>query len=316
NQINVNGLTHLILAFATIDPNTFEVRPMHPDDEAIYRQFLALPESVSKWIGIGGWEFSDYGATRHTWSELAKSERNRQTFIHSLKQFLAKWGFRGVDIDWEWPGTPTRGGNPADTQNQVKLMTELRHALGNDMGLSVVLPAQYEYLKYLDPKALEAQVDFFSILTYDLHGFWDAFIPGLGPYIKPHTDLKEIDDALKLLWSAGVIPKKINLGVANYGRGFTVSDKACAKYGCQYTGPSKAGSCTELEGVLSQCEIKRVIVANNLSPQILPGGARVKEIRWENQWIAYDDNDTLGMKLDLANDRCLGGTALWAIDYD
>ncbi|KAJ4373392.1 hypothetical protein N0V83_003687 [Neocucurbitaria cava] len=144
---------------------------------------------------------------------------------------------------------------------------------------------------------------------------WDASIPGLGPYIKPHTDLKEIDEALKLLWSAGVTPNKVNLGIANYGRGFTVSDKSCMKYSCQYSGPSKAGPCTNLEGVLSACEIDRIVSANKLSPQILPGGATVKELRWGDQWIAYDDKDTLALKLDLANNRCMGGTALWAVDY-
>ncbi|KAF1844426.1 glycoside hydrolase family 18 protein [Cucurbitaria berberidis CBS 394.84] len=316
SQIDTTGLTHLILSYATMDPKTFEVRPMHPDDEEVYKQFLALPPSVAKWIGIGGWEFNDPGSTNYTWSLMSSSKENRKTFVESLRKFLAKWNFRGVNIDWEWPGHSARGGNSADKQNHVTLMTELRQALGSDFGLSTVLPAQYEYLQHMDPKSLEAQVDFLSIVTHDLHGAWDAYIPGLGPYIKPHTDLKEIEEALKLLWSADVTPKKINLGVANYGRGFTVSNKDCMIYGCQYTGPSNAGSCTNLEGLLSACEIKRIIAANNLSPNILYGGAGVKEIRWNDQWVAYDDKETFDLKLELATNRCLGGTALWAIDYE
>lgn len=119
---------------------------------------------------IGGWEFSDAGATRHTWSQMASTKTNRDAFVVSLLKFLEKWDFAGVDIDWEWPGAETRGGNPAiDMRNQIELMVELRKSLGS-RGLSVVLPAQYEYLKYLDPKALEAQVDFFNLLAYDLHG--------------------------------------------------------------------------------------------------------------------------------------------------
>lgn len=123
----------------------------------------------------GGWEFSDAGATRYTWSQMASSQSNRGTFIASVLQFLEKWEFQGVDIDWEWPGAESRGGNPAiDMRNQIDLMVELRKAVGS-RGLSVVLPAQYEYLKYLDPKALEAQVDHFNVLSYDLHGV--SFIP-------------------------------------------------------------------------------------------------------------------------------------------
>lgn len=101
---------------------------------------------------------------------MASSKPNRDAFIASLLKFLDKWKFSGVDIDWEWPGAESRGGNPSiDKQNQISLMKELRAAIGS-RGLSVVMPAQYEYLKHLDPKALQSQVDFFNILTYDFHG--------------------------------------------------------------------------------------------------------------------------------------------------
>lgn len=101
---------------------------------------------------------------------MASSKANRQVFISSLLDFLKKWDFAGVDIDWEWPGSDTRGGNPAiDKQNQVDLMKELRAALGS-RGLSIVLPAQYAYLQHLDPKALEGYVDAFNVLAHDLHG--------------------------------------------------------------------------------------------------------------------------------------------------
>jgi GH18 family chitinase len=253
SQLDISGLTHLVLAFATIDPKTFEVRPMNPDDEGIYRQFLALPGSVSKWIGIGGFEFSDAGATHYTWSDMTSTKANRKAFISSLQQFLTKWNFRGVDIDWEWPGHESRGGRPQDGANQVEFLKEIRQTLGSGLGLGVVVPAQYEYMKNLDAKSLESQVDWLTILTYDLHGAWDL---AWDPKIKPHTDLKEVDDSLKLLWSNNIDSKKVNLGIANYGRGYTVADKNCMSYGCKFTGPSKAGACIQQDGVMSTCEIR------------------------------------------------------------
>ncbi|KAG9197763.1 hypothetical protein G6514_001043 [Epicoccum nigrum] len=59
---------------------------------------------------------------------------------------------------------------------------ELRKALGK-RGLVVALPSQYEYLRQFDLQALEAQVDFFNVLTYDLYGPWDSTV------LEPHTDL-------------------------------------------------------------------------------------------------------------------------------
>jgi hypothetical protein len=52
-KIDTTGLTHLVFSFATIDPKTFAVDAMHPDDETLYKDFLALKDGSQKWIGIG-----------------------------------------------------------------------------------------------------------------------------------------------------------------------------------------------------------------------------------------------------------------------
>ncbi|KAF5614762.1 killer toxin subunits alpha beta [Fusarium sp. NRRL 52700] len=45
--------------------------------------------------------------------------------------------------------------------------------------------------------------------------------------------------------------------------------------------------------------------------------AAVQIVTWDsNQWVSWDDAKTLKMKLDYANERCLGGTMVWAIDLD
>lgn len=248
---------------------------------------------------IGGSAMVKGGAA---WSKMASTQSNRKAFIDSLMQFLGQWNFKSVEIHWEWP-------SGSDTQNHVSLMRELREGLGKDFGITVVVPPRDVLLKNIDLKGMEDSVHWFTFLAFDLHGPWDGFT------IKPHTDLAEIDSALNLLSSTNLAPRRINLGIANYGRGFTVADKDCMYYGCETTSPSKPGSCTKEQGLLSACEIGRIIQEKNLSPQIIKGGAGVKEITWDDQWINYDDADTLALKLELANKHCLGGTSLWAIDY-
>ena len=35
-----------------------------------------------------------------------------------------------------------------------------------------------------------------------------------------------------------------------------------------------------------------------------------------NQWVSYDDETTFAIKLNYANERCLGGTMIWSVDQD
>jgi hypothetical protein len=49
-------------------------------------------------------------------------------------------------------------------------------------------------------------------------------------------------------------------------------------------------------------------------PKLIPD-AMVKQLTWEDQWIAYDDQETISMKIREADKLCLGGTMIWAIDY-
>lgn len=94
-------------------------------------------------------------------------------------------------------------------------------------------------------------MDWFGFMAYDLHGFWDADVKTLGKIVRPQTDIREIDKGLLPLWFAGVNPAKVNFGMAYYGRGYTLSDPACPWMGCSFAGPSKSGTCTGFEGVLS-----------------------------------------------------------------
>jgi chitinase len=67
-QLNTTGYTHLFYAFASIDPKTFTITPMHPDDEQRMKDFTAMTKSrgLQAWIAIGGFDFSNKTAATHT----------------------------------------------------------------------------------------------------------------------------------------------------------------------------------------------------------------------------------------------------------
>jgi chitinase len=171
-------------------------------------------------------------------------------------------------------------------------------------------------MKNFDLAGMQEHVDFFNIMTYDMHGIWDKDTIGAGPYILPHTNLTEIDGALDLLWRSKVLPEKFNLGLAWYGRSFTLADPNCTTPNgvCEFSGAGMAGSCSDSKGTLDLREIQDIVSSSRLSPT-LDEKAGVKFVAYnETQWVSSDDEETIRLKRKFANERCLGGTMVWAMD--
>lgn len=147
------------------------------------------------------------------------------------------------------------GGVDEDYDNFVQLMSDIRDAFDSeDPGLqsTLTLPSSYWYLRGFNIKELEKYVDWFNVMTYDVHGMWDKNIESQGPYLKGHTNITEIGDGLDLLWRNDISSDKVVMGYGFYGRGFVMEDTSCYKPpGCKFKGPSLPGSCTNEAGILS-----------------------------------------------------------------
>lgn len=194
---------------------------------------------------------------------------------------MIQYGFQGVDIDWEYPGAPDRDGVPSDTENFVSLLREMRASFGTQYGISATLPASYWYLRWFDPVAMEPYVDFFGLLSYDLHGPWDKTVVDVGPVIIGQTNIPELYNWTLPLWYDKVDPSKINMGLAYYGRGYTVESVDCTTVGCRWSGPSNPGPCTAFPGIMSLQEITNLIPQLGITP-ILDSTAMMKYLVWSS----------------------------------
>ncbi|KAH6896525.1 glycoside hydrolase superfamily [Thelonectria olida] len=314
NKIDATKWTHLNYAFALIDESTYKIAQMNTFDVSLYGQFTNLKvnsPSLEVYISVGGWD-----AGGEIWSKMTSTKANRAAFIQSTIKFMKTYAFDGVDIDWEYPVAEDRGGDDADFENFVTFLKELREATGDDYGITVTLPSSYWYLQGFDIVNMEQYVDWFNIMSYDIHGTWDGKNEYTSSVVQAHTNLTEIDDALNLLWRNDISSSKVVLGLGFYGRSFTLSDPDCTKPGCPFSGGAEAGECTDTSGVLSLQEIKEIIEDNDLDP-VLDEDAAVKYITWnDDQWVSYDDTETFAMKLKYANSKCLAGTMVWALDLD
>ncbi|RMD40214.1 hypothetical protein DV735_g4912, partial [Chaetothyriales sp. CBS 134920] len=320
DDIPVTSLTHLYFSFASITPGDFSITGMDGLPESLFTDFTDLKKknpALKTVIAIGGWTFNDPGPTQTVFSDMVSTEENRQLFIDNLISFLRQYAFDGVDFDWEYPGADDRGGVEADGANFVKFLKELDEENKKQpikYVVSFTAPTSYWYLRHFDLKAVD-YVDFVNVMSYDLHGVWDAKNP-IGSHIYGHTNITEMNLAFDLFWRNDVPAKKLNMGLGFYGRAFQLQDPSCNKPGCNFKAGATKGGCSGESGILSYREIMEIIKNKKIKP-VHDKAAGVKYITWNtDQWVSYDDADTFKQKKDLAKDLGLGGYLIWAIDQD
>lgn len=224
-------------------------------------------------------------------------------------------------LDWEYPSADDRGGVPADADNYVVLVAELREAFNAEnpaWTITVTLPTSYWYLRGFAVESMQKYVSWFNLMSYDLHGMWDHDNTWTGPYLMGHTNIQEIDLGLDLLWRNNIDPKNVVFGMAFYGRSFTMADPNCHEPNgaCEFSTGGQAGTCSDTVGILTYQEIS----ARNTTLDVhtfYDFNTTVKyNIYNGDQWVSYDDEQSWTDKKDFVSKRCLSGIMVWALDQD
>jgi chitinase len=117
-------------------------------------------------------------------------------------------------------------------------------------------------------------------------------------------------------WVSGGCPKeKLIIGMATYGVSFTLSNAAQNGLGAPKSAPGSGGTSTKSPGFLAYLEICQMAKK--------PGAVTVFDDEHKapytylgDQWVGYDNVQSLTMKVGYLKQRGFGGWMTWTLDLD
>ncbi len=339
-DLPADKLTHINYAFARIHDGECAlndaraaVERVYPGDDmakgALHGHFNQLRKLKAKHphlktlLSVGGWTLSG------EFSDAALSEQSRGKFARSAVAFLPRYGFDGIDIDWEFPvggGLEKNKARPEDKRNFTLLLAALRKELdargkadSRHYLLTIAAPAGPKTYANMELDRIAPLLDWINLMTYDFHGSWSPLTNFNAPLYAskddPATDETvrrrfNVDAAVQGYLDAGVPADKIVVGVPFYGHGWGgVKDVNHGLYQPHGRTAPHGGSWDY-----------RDLAANYLGklPRYWHADAKVPWLydAKNGVMISYDDAESLKLKAEYVRQKKLGGAMIWELTAD
>nr|XP_027218101.1 probable chitinase 10 isoform X3 [Penaeus vannamei] len=315
--------THIVYGFAVLDYSNLIIKP-HDTwadfDNKFYEKVTALKaKGIKVTIAIGGWNDS----AGDKYSRLVNNPAARSKFITHVVEFIKKHNFDGLDLDWEYPvcwQVDCKKGPPSDKEAFAMWVKELSAAF-KPHGLllsAAVSPSKKVIDAGYDVPTLSQYMDWIAVMTYDFHGHWDKKTGHVAPmYYHPEDDYDyfNMDFAIRYWIEKGAAKNKLVLGMPLYGQSFSINDPKNTGLNSPARSGGQAGPFTRARGFLAYYEICHFI-QQGWTVVTDPEGRMGPYAYSGNQWVSFDDVETIRRKSQYIREMGLAGGMVWALDLD
>ncbi|QIU88825.1 polysaccharide degrading enzyme [Yokenella regensburgei] len=326
DKIDFTGLTHLNYGFGIVEDGEVIV---HDTDKGpgLLKQLDELTEenSVSYMISVGGWDNSQEGV----FETATKTQDGTDKLADSMIAFMQKYGFDGIDVDWEYPDTD------AEKAQFTSLIQTLRSkldtaGLASDKyyQLSAAVTTNHNNIQYINPKVTAPLLDSVNVMAYDIHGAFDAITGHNAPLFANSMDsdpLLNVASTMKEYNETWAVPKqKLMMGLPYYGRGW--GSVASTELEAGLPGLFAAGSATvhgqwddegQYTGTNPYATLKTMLASGKYT-RYWDDQAKVPYLYSNStqEFFTYDDPESIQGKVDYINAQGFGGAIIWDLSGD
>ncbi|KAE8687651.1 putative Glycosyl hydrolase family protein with chitinase insertion domain [Hibiscus syriacus] len=257
------------------------------------------------------------GTDSHLFARMASDAKSRQAFITSSIETARRFGFDGMDLDWEFPE------NPKDMQNLAVLFSEWRRAIVHEAKttrrapLLLTAAVYFSVEFFLDETyrkfpvwSINQNLDWINVMCYDYHGSWDSSQTGAHAALYDPNSKISTSYGLRSWIKAGLLKSKLVMGLPLYGKTWVLKDPNSHEIGSAAVsvGPGD-------DGVLTYVEIEEFNEKNG--GKVEHDMETVSTYSYAGSvWVGYDDAISTTMKIGFAQGLGIRGYFFWALGYD
>ncbi|KRY21616.1 putative endochitinase [Trichinella patagoniensis] len=318
--------THIFFAFAKFTDNfivaTTEHNDIKSDNSGLYQRVNKLKQqdpNLKTLLSVGG-----YGFGIQKFQQLARNQYARSKFVNSLKEFLRRFNFDGVDLDWEYPTS-------ADYSHFIILVKDIADAFHYEsvttgkpklLLTAAVTGNEQTAADGYNVQAMARYFDFVNVMTYDFHGGWEMQT-GINSPLYAYSAAVEwakqwnVADAAEAWFKMGMPREKIVIGFATYGRGWNLpigNTDHGIRVGTRAVGPATATTFVQQTGVAAFYELCEML--ENGAKRFWDDESKTPYLVHDGKWYSYDDPDSYSEKLTWLQSQGYGGAFVWSLDFD
>ncbi|KAH8290718.1 hypothetical protein KR054_005193, partial [Drosophila jambulina] len=297
--------THLVLGSGVgVDEETGAIKMK--SEKLLVEGHQLKADSIRKVIlSVGGFEEDS-----QIFSRMVASGAMLEEFSSSLVAFIMKMGYDGAQIDWRYP--TQSGGHPEDHRNFVLFLKELSTIFRQHKFILMVVAlgrTDKRTLESYDIPGIVHYADFINLMVNDER---DKYRKSLA-YIAPlYGGTSSVAAAVKHWISVGRAPHKLLLNVPLFGRSYTM-DKNQSAVGSPCQGPGLPAKNSQIAGFTTFNEF--CVQASKWSKHF-DKVAKVPYATRGDQWLSYENSESIWAKMHFLKRNQLGGAMAWTIDAD